>query len=250
MSQPVPLYTGERLFQTKVAMALTRDDVLHDRIRKRLRDEAENGADHQLLSEEEFEASRADILSQFNGHEELWIFGYGSLIWSPTFEFVEQAVAHLPDHARKFCLWAPSGRGSPEQPGLWLALDDAERGHSCTGVAFRIDNAVREHELLMLWRREMVSGAYQPRVIAVEIQGALKPCVCLLANKSHPRYTGPLSAQTIVSSIAMADGHLGSCREYLYKLVDGLNKLDVDDADLNLLVEQVRQYRIHRSLAE
>jgi len=231
-------------------MALTRDDVLNDRIRQRLRDEAESGIDHQLLTEEEFEGSRAQVLAQFADQDELWFFGYGSLIWSPTFEFVEKAVAHLPRHARRFCLWAPSGRGSPEQPGLWLALDDSETDERCTGVAFRIDNRVREHELLMLWRREMVSGAYRPEVIPVDIGGVMMLCVCLLANKSHARYAGPLPEERIVSSIALAHGHLGSCREYLYKLVDGLNTLQVSDPDLNGLVDQVKQFRLTRALPE
>lgn len=231
-------------------MALTRDDVLHDRIRQRLREEAANGVEHQLLTEQEFEDSRAQVLAQFADQEELWFFGYGSLIWSPTFEFVEQAVAHLPEHARRFCLWAPTGRGSPEQPGLWLALDDSAADERCTGVAFRIDNRVREHELLMLWRREMVSGAYQPEVLLVEIGGVMKPCVCLLANKSHARYAGPLGEEQIVEAIALAHGHLGTCREYLYKLVVGLHKLNVSDPALDGLVDQVRQYRLSRQLPD
>ena len=233
-----------------IAMALTREDVLNDRIRQRLQAEAENGVDHQLLTDEEFETSRANVLAQLADHDEMWIFGYGSLIWSPTFDFVEQAVAQLPAHARRFCLWASSGRGTPEQPGLWLALDDARSDELCTGVAFRIDNSVRDQELLMLWRREMVSGAYRPELIPVRIDGVMKPCICLLANKSHSRYTGPLEEEVIVSSIALAQGHLGSCREYLYKLVDGLNKLGVTDQDLNKLTEKVRQYREHRALPD
>ena len=231
-------------------MALTRDDVLHDRIRERLKAEAKRGVPHQLLTEEEFETSRAAILSEFSAHDEMWIFGYGSLIWSPTFEYVEHAVAYLPGHARRFCLWAPSGRGSPEVPGLWLALDEAAAQDRCSGVAFRIDNDVREHELLMLWRREMVSGAYRPAVRDVEISGVAKPCVCLLANKGHERYTGPIDAEAIVESIALASGHLGTCREYLFRLVDKLNSLAVNDADLDELVEKVKAFRGSRQLPD
>ncbi len=230
-------------------MGITRDDVLNDRIRQRLKQELQDGQPHILLSDEEFDRSRAQILEAFAEIDELWVFGYGSLIWSPTFEFVDQAVARLPDHARRFCLWAPSGRGTPEQQGLWLALDDADRTHECAGVAFRIDDAVRDHETLMLWRREMVSGAYLPRIRPALIEGKTKPCLCLLANKDHPRYAGHLPQDTIVQAVATAEGNLGTCREYLFNLVDKLRSLSVHDPELDELTAQVRAYRLRNRLA-
>ncbi len=224
-------------------MGITRDDVVHDRIRQRLKQEISEGQPHILLSDEAFDKTRAQTLEAFEQHDELWVFGYGSLIWSPTFEFVDQAVALLPGHARKFCLWAPSGRGSPERQGLWLALDDADSASQCSGVAFRIDNDLRDHETLMLWRREMVSGAYLPRVRTALINGEEKPCLCLLANKQHERYAGPLPQPTIIEAIALAEGHLGTCREYLFNLVDKLSSLSVHDQELIELANQVRQFR-------
>lgn len=217
-------------------MGLTRDDVVHDRIRQRLRAEGGEGA---ILSEEEFERTRAQVLKEFANHEELWIFGYGSLIWNPTFEFNESAVAQLNDCQRKFCLWAHTGRGSPECPGLWLGLDT---GGSCTGVAFRVDNALRDYETLMLWRREMVSGAYRAEVRPVHINGEERACICLLANKSHDRYAGDLPREQVIECIATATGHLGSCREYLFNLIDKLDEMQVHDPDMHTLARDVRQY--------
>jgi len=221
-------------------MGITREDIENDRVRQRLREEVARGHEHSLLSEEEFEQTRIDVLREFEAHDELWIFGYGSLIWNPTFHFVESAVADLRGHARKFCLWAKTGRGDPKRPGLWLGLDD---GENCVGLAFRVDNALRDYETLMLWRREMISGAYQPRVLPVLIDGQEKPCICLLANKDHDRYAGPLPQDQIVQAIATASGHLGTCSEYLFNLVDKLESVGVYDADLHDLSREVRDYQ-------
>lgn len=217
-------------------MGITREDVVHDRIRQRLRTEGGEGA---ILSDEEFERTRAEILRVFEAHDELWVFGYGSLIWNPTFEFVESAVAELPDFERKFCLWAHTGRGSPEQPGLWLGLDS---GHGCTGLAFRLDNTLRDYETLMLWRREMISGAYHAEMRPAHINGQERACICLLANKSHHRYAGDLPRDKVIECIATATGHLGTCREYLFNLVDKLDDMAVHDEDLHALARDVRAY--------
>ncbi len=218
-------------------MGITRDDVVNDRIRKRLIAEG-NGIEN-LLSEAEFEQTRADVLKKFENEDELWIFGYGSLIWSPTFNFVEQAVAELPNCSRKFCLWAHTGRGSPERPGLWLGLDT---GGSCTGIAFRVDNSERDYETLLLWRREMISGAYMPRVLPVLIDGQEKACICLLANKSHKRYAGELPFEKIVECIATGYGHLGTCQEYLFNLIEKLDSEGVHDQPMHELAAAVRTH--------
>ena len=162
-------------------MGISRDDVVHDRIRQRLMDDPHSAKT--IISDEEFQRSRTDVLKELEHCDELWIFGYGSLIWSPTFEFVDSAIAELAGYQRQFCMWATIARGSPEEPGLWLALDD---GDSCTGVAFRIDNAVRDYETLMLWRREMVTGAYVPKVLPVMIDGVEnRPSACWQTRHTH-----------------------------------------------------------------
>ncbi len=211
-------------------MAVTRDDVVHDRVRERLRiDPVEC---RHLLSDAKFESTRAAMLAAFEDYEELWVFAYGSLIWNPTFRYAECRVAMLAGYHRAFCLWANSGRGSHELPGLWLGLDE---GHACTGLAFRIDNAERDYESLMLWRREMVSGAYLPRILPVNIDGQLRPTLCLLANTEHPRYANKLSEAEVIRHISHAEGHLGTCREYLYRLVDKLHSESIADAELEAL---------------
>lgn len=220
-------------------MPITRDDLLHDRLREHLRQEIAAGEPHDMLDEAQFEASRARILEEMSGCDELWIFAYGSLIWNPTFEYDRCEVATLPGLARRFCLWAWRGRGSPERPGLWLGLDE---GDSCTGMAFRVPDAARDLETLMLWRREMGSGAYVPVVLPVRIGQTMKPCICLRANHQHRRYAGVMPTERIVEAIATASGHLGTCREYLFNLVDKLASVGVSDPELDVLVRAVNDW--------
>ena len=89
---------------------------------------------HTVLSDRELAQCLDDTLSTWNGRSDVWLFGYGSLMWNPAFHFAEQRIALLRGWQRRFCLWLRIGRGSPEHPGLMLALD---RGDTCRGMALR-----------------------------------------------------------------------------------------------------------------
>ena len=112
-----------------------------------------------LLSPEERLQSRRETLRGVAPDSDVWVFGYGSLMWNPAFHFVEQRPARCHGYHRSFCLSTPVGRGSPDCPGLVLALD---WGGSCTGVAFRIAGDQVDEELDVVWQREMVAGSYVP----------------------------------------------------------------------------------------
>ena len=72
---------------------------------------------------------------------DLWVFGYGSLMWRPGFAYTRRCKATLRGWRRSLCVYSHVYRGSPERPGLVLALD---RGGACPGVAFQVDAALRE----------------------------------------------------------------------------------------------------------
>ena len=82
-----------------------------------------------------FQKNRKNLLRHLAPGKDLWVFGYGSLIWNPAFNFAEKRPAKIYGFHRSFCLHLTIGRGSPEAPGLMLALD---RGGSCNGMTFRI----------------------------------------------------------------------------------------------------------------
>ena len=121
-----------------------------------------------ILSDEERAASIARMLATRPASPDqtgdLWLFGYGSLIWNPAFHFTERRKGRIHGWHRRFCLWTPLGRGSPERPGLVLGL---ERGGACTGMVFCLASDQIASELDIIWRREMLSGAYRPRWVRV-----------------------------------------------------------------------------------
>jgi glutathione-specific gamma-glutamylcyclotransferase len=190
-----------------------------------------------IWTDEELLASIKDTLQQ-NKTDELWIFAYGSLIWNPLFEYLERCVVSIESWQRRFCLLAPVGRGTIENPGLVLGLEPGDR---CQGIAYRVaidDNL--EEELLLLWRREMVVGSYIPTWITANNGSRDLSVLAFIVNDRHPAYVN-LSTEAIVASLATAKGVLGSSAEYLSHTVRGLLAEGIEDLQLIELDRLVRQ---------
>lgn len=191
------------------------------------------------LSAAERRASRDAILAERPPGSPVWIFGYGSLIWNPAFEFVEQRAGRLYGYHRSFCLRTPIGRGSPDCPGLVLGLD---RGGSCTGIAFRIDEsdpAVLEEELDVIWSREMLAGSYRPTWVRLYGKDGPFHAVAFVMRRDCERYAGNLTPHHTAEIIARAAGPLGPCRDYLHKTLDALHALGFRDRKLEDLSRRV-----------
>ena len=166
----------------------------------------------QLRSDAEIEASLDAMLAQHPAGEDIWLFGYGSLMWNPAMHYAESRVGTVRGWHRAYCLWAPMGRGTPDNPGLMLALD---RGGSSAGVLFRFPAATAREEVLLPWRREMFSGAYLARWVRVDTDVGPVPAATFIANRASPTYAGRLPEAQIAARLAVATGRLGSCVEYL-----------------------------------
>jgi cation transport protein ChaC len=216
-------------------MPLSRDSLTDDSFKQAMLDEAPG--EMTLMDEAAFEASRQAILDRARETGELWVFGYGSLIWNPIVEIDARRTARLPGHSRRFCVWAPIGRGTPERPGLWLALDE---GGDCEGVALRIPSGQWDAETLILWRREMISGVYRPAWLTLETADGPLPCCVFLSNPAHDRYQAEIDHGEKVEAIAKAAGSLGPCRDYLYDLAAGLRDHGQGDAYIDRLERDVR----------
>jgi cation transport protein ChaC len=214
---------------------------------QRARDQG-RGADWRW-SDEQLEATRSALLGPAERQHDLWVFGYGSLMWDPGFHFAEVRLAELPMHRRRFSCRTVLGRGSPECPGLMLTLEPQAQAQTepepvpaaCSGLAFRIDAAMASHESGMLWRREMIRGIYQPRLLPVHTpQGAVTALV-FAANTAHDDHVGELPLDEAAAIIARAEGVLGSNRQYLEQLVWQLEHLGLDDRYLRQLLQRVQQ---------
>jgi cation transport protein ChaC len=182
-----------------------------------------------VRSDAEIEASLDATLAQHDPNADVWVFGYGSLMWNPAFAFAEQQAGVIRGYHRRFCLWLEMGRGSPGNPGLMLGLD---RGGVCRGVAFRIPAAQARAELLLIWRREMFGTAYLARWVQVRMVGATVPAITFVVNRAHPRYAGKISDAEAAKHIATAAGSLGSCVSYLDNTLAHLNSLGIRDAGM------------------
>jgi glutathione-specific gamma-glutamylcyclotransferase len=191
-----------------------------------------------ILSEEQRAASLRIVQSGIEPGEDVWVFGYGSLMWNPAIKVAASEKARIEGFHRKFCLTIGFGRGTPEKPGLMLGLDE---GGECVGVAHRIAGAEAPSELEILWQREMLSGAYHPRWLDAEIGGAGPTrVVTFVINRAHPRYEGDLSEDQVAQRLAAAEGVFGSNRDYLYRMTKHLDSLGVTATPMHALERRVR----------
>jgi cation transport protein ChaC len=139
----------------------------------------------------------------------MWVFGYGSLVWNPGFDTAERVIARLPGYRRSFCMRSIHHRGTPEAPGLVLALD-AVAGGACEGVALRAEADRAGEVLAYLRERELISSAYLERRLEV------------------------------AQIIARARGGRGPNTEYLFNTTTHLQELGLHDGELDWLVRRVR----------
>ncbi|HTP72671.1 MAG TPA: gamma-glutamylcyclotransferase [Burkholderiaceae bacterium] len=195
------------------------------------------------LSNEQLESTRQAMLAEHIAGRDLWVYGYGSLMWDPGFHFVEVRLAELQGYRRRFCYRSTLGRGSHDRPALMLALQPG--GGRCTGLAFRVAAPQVEAESAVLWRREMVRGGYTPALLPVATpQGAIT-ALAMTANTAHADYVGELALEDTATMIASASGMLGSNRDYLEQLARQLETLSIDDPYVQLLRLRVRALAGH-----
>ena len=173
---------------------------------------------------------------------DLWVFGYGSLMWKPGFDYVERVKAVLPGYVRRFCLDSITYRGTPDYPGLVLALDE-EPGAECGGVAFRVaaDNREAVHQYLRA--RELVTYSYLEKILPLQmVNGQQVMALCYVMDQSHDQYRGGLSLPEQAKVIATAAGPAGSNVEYLDNTIEQLRLLEIDDPDMHRIGDMVAKY--------
>lgn len=191
-----------------------------------------------LWSAEQRAASLAATLACRPDDGPVWIFGYGSLMWNPALEFIESCTGTLVGWHRAFCLRLTAGRGTACHPGRMLALKEGGR---TTGVAYRLPDLDLNEELMLLWKREMITGCYLPSWRKLELDdGRTVNALVFIMDPRHPLYESDTRAQVIAPLIASATGPLGTNAQYLFSLEQELIKLGMQDDCLNELVGRVR----------
>jgi glutathione-specific gamma-glutamylcyclotransferase len=178
-----------------------------------------------------------------NAAEDLWVFGYGSLMWRPGFAFVERAPARVIGLHRSLCVYSFGHRGTAEKPGLVLGLD---RGGACRGIAYRVAASERAATLVYLRERELLAGIYVYVEAMRTISLAGKPArsvkaLCYVVNRKHPQYAGRPTFEQQLHHVLQGHGVSGANSDYVLETVAALEALGVHDRDLYLLAERLKR---------
>lgn len=168
---------------------------------------------------------------------DLWVFGYGSLMWNPGFPFRDRVPALVFGYHRALCIASHGHRGTPDHPGLVLGLD---RGGACRGIAFRVARRDVNSTLQMLWAREMRRHGYQARLVRARLLDRQVRALAFIADLAHARYAGALTVEETARRIANCHGARGPNLDYLMRTINHLAELGVRDHNLLRVSDAVR----------
>lgn len=170
---------------------------------------------------------------------DLWVFGYGSLMWRPDFPYLECRPATLVGAHRALCVYSWVHRGTRNEPGLVLGLD---RGGSCRGIAFRVAAAEAARVIGILRAREQVTAVYLERMRPIRFEdGSTTTALTYLVDRAHAQYAGKLDLETQLALVAEARGRSGINRDYVLNSAAHLKELGIRDKALEWLAERLME---------
>jgi cation transport protein ChaC len=171
---------------------------------------------------------------------DLWVFGYGSLMWRPGFEALERVPARLKGLHRALCVYSFVHRGTPERPGLVLGLD---RGGMCRGIAFRVAGSARSETIAYLRGREQVTSVYLETMRRIELEEESRRQVralCYVVDRGHVQYAGRLTLPEQFDRVRCGRGRSGSNSDYVIETVRALDALGYRETELHLLADRLK----------
>jgi glutathione-specific gamma-glutamylcyclotransferase len=170
---------------------------------------------------------------------DLWVFGYGSLMWRPGFAYLDRIPARLIGLHRALCVYSFVHRGTPERPGLVLGLD---RGGMCRGIAYRVAATARAQTIAYLRGREQVTTVYLETMRQIELEDHARTRVralCYTVDRGHVQYAGRLTLAQCLHHVRQGHGQSGPNRDYVLETVQALEALGYREGDLHLLAERL-----------
>ncbi|MDB5511164.1 MAG: gamma-glutamylcyclotransferase [Enterovirga sp.] len=170
---------------------------------------------------------------------DLWVFGYGSLMWRPGFPFRERSLATLHGYHRSLCIFSHVHRGTPEAPGLVLGLD---RGGRCRGVAFAVEPEHADGTIAYLREREQATSVYLERHVPIRLaDGRAVKAVTYVADRNHPQYAGRLPTEDLLHLVNQGVGISGANPDYVTATHQHLAEMGVSDPVLAAIAERLAQ---------
>ena len=174
-----------------------------------------------------------DFIAQLAAGD-LWVFGYGSLMWSPGFAYKQKALGRAHGYHRALCILSTRYRGTLHKPGLVMGLC---RGGSCWGMAFRVAESAARRVLRRLWAREMNRRVYRPRLVPVRLaSGRGVRALAFLADTGHPAYVRELDLHGRARLVAQGIGQRGHCVDYIRNTLDHMHTVGVRDPHLERIL--------------
>jgi glutathione-specific gamma-glutamylcyclotransferase len=208
-------------------------------------------------TEADHEEDVATLLGSHPVGEDFWLFAYGSLLWNPGVTHVEEKLAVVRGWHRAFCMRIRAHRGTPDRPGLMMALD---RGGQCRGLLLRLPHENLEDELRRLVRREMpvkrIDGiaVQSSRWVEARTESGSLRALTYVINRHGSSYAGALDQFETADILAGACGTGGSCAEYLYNTVIQLDARGIRDRNLwrlqSLVAERLADVAPQQGAAE
>ena len=173
---------------------------------------------------------------------DFWVFGYGSLMWNPGFEYLDSQPATLKNFIRSFCLYSHFYRGTPDCPGLVLGLNPS-KGNECRGIAFKIAPENITRVTAYLNERELCGYAYKPVYLDLALDCSQEiTAYTFIADQNHPLYAGDLPKEKAADLIMAAAGRTGLNRDYLINTVRDLEAKGYHDESMHALLKLI-EYR-------
>ncbi|WP_372521418.1 MULTISPECIES: gamma-glutamylcyclotransferase [Aurantimonas] len=171
--------------------------------------------------------------------DDLWVFGYGSLIWRPGFDFTERLQARLGGYHRALCVRSHVHRGTPEKPGLVFGLD---RGGSCVGMAFRVPAAERDPTIAYLRERELVTHVYREMTLPVRLaDGRSVRALTYVVDRGHSQYAGRVTVEHAATVVQRSHGQSGANVDYVTSALDHIHEMGLRDSWLEQVVAHLHR---------
>ena len=166
---------------------------------------------------------------------DLWIFGYGSLMWSPGFRPAERKTGLVRGYHRAMCILSHRYRGTPRKPGLVMGLC---RGGSCWGIAFRVPAARVRRVMRALWKREMLNNVYVPTLLQVTVGPKQRiRALAFVADATHRQFVRELDLHGRARLVAQGIGERGRCVDYIRNTLEHMLELGVNDPHLARILD-------------
>jgi cation transport protein ChaC len=175
----------------------------------------------------------AQTLDAWGDDQDLWIFGYGSLIWRPDFDYVEKRPAVVHGWHRSLSMWSRVNRGTPDCPGLVFGMLS---GGSCRGMVFRVDRTLAREVFHSVWEREMILAVYDPRWLPCQTADGPVRALAFTLSRRSPSHTGLLPDHEYRRIFSQAVGRYGSTRDYAQATHDALRAHGIHDRALTRLM--------------